>query len=138
MTEQANVALMRDAYAKWGQDTALGEKHWLQIISDDIAFWSIAEGAPGMEFSRDCACKDDMARYFRELAEDWELGHFTMREFVTQGDTVVSIGDCSWRHRRTGKTCHTPKIDIARIRDGKIVSYREFYDTAKALSAATS
>jgi uncharacterized protein len=61
--------------------------------------------------------------------------HFTPEEFVVEGDRVVMIGRCAFRHRRTGKVVDTAKCDVWRFRQGKAVDFMEFYDTAQALEA---
>ena len=38
--------------------------------------------------------------------------------------------------KRTGKEIETPKVDIMRLKDGKIVDFFEMYNTAKASAAA--
>ena len=61
---------------------------------------------------------------------------FTVGEFVAQDDVVVMRGTMAWRHRRTGKTFTSPKVDFWRFRNGKAIEFFEYFDTAGALSAA--
>jgi ketosteroid isomerase-like protein len=56
-------------------------------------------------------------------------------EFVAEGDRVVMIGRCGWRHKKTGKEVETPVFAYWNFRDGKVAEYFEFYDTAKAFAA---
>jgi hypothetical protein len=46
------------------------------------------------------------------------------------------LGSCGWKNRRTGVTVQTPKADFLRLRDGQVVEFFEFFDTAKAMAAA--
>jgi len=46
------------------------------------------------------------------------------------------LGSTAWRNRRTGKVVDTPKADLVTFRDGRIVDFTEFYDTAKLFAAA--
>lgn len=46
------------------------------------------------------------------------------------------IGAVSMRNRATGKECETPKIDVARMKDGKIIKFTEYYDTARVMATA--
>jgi ketosteroid isomerase-like protein len=39
-------------------------------------------------------------------------------------------------HELTGKTAQSPEADIFRFRDGKIVEFVEFFDTAAAVAAS--
>ncbi len=77
-----------------------------------------------------------MRGYFQGLGADWEMVYYNADEFVAQGDRVVMIGSCSWRHRATGNVIDTPKVDIFRLRGGKIAAFFELYDTAKVTAAA--
>ncbi len=61
--------------------------------------------------------------------------HYYADEFIAQGDRLVMLGRCAWRNRQTGRIVKSPRADFLRMRDGKISSFFEFYDTAKTLSA---
>ncbi len=54
---------------------------------------------------------------------------FPQERIVAEGDTIVWIGRCAWRHRRTGQELDTPKIDVWTFRDGKAVRYFEMFDS---------
>ena len=138
MTNEArNVALVRAAYEAWSDSKGASTQQWLELMSHGVCFRSLAGGAPGLEFSRECAKRDDVARYFAELARDWEMIHYTVDELIAQGDRVVMLGSCGWRHRHSGRSVETPKADFLRMQDGKVVEFFEFYDTAKAIAAAS-
>ncbi|MCP4319547.1 MAG: nuclear transport factor 2 family protein, partial [Hyphomicrobiales bacterium] len=63
--------------------------------------------------------------------------NYKVSRYIAEGDTVVAVGSTSWRVRATGKDFETPKVDVVRFEDGKIVSFFEYYDTAKILAATT-
>lgn len=134
--ESANLQVIKDAYARWGVNKELAFEHWMGLVADDVRWRSLAAGARGMEFTGTCDCKDDVRNYFVGLAQDWEMQHYTPVQYVAQDDWVVMRGSCGWRHRRTNKVVETPKADFLRLRNGKIVEFHEFYDTAAALDAA--
>ncbi|HJS03719.1 MAG TPA: nuclear transport factor 2 family protein [Variovorax sp.] len=140
MTEEEsnNVALLKKGYALWNQSKAdcEGVSCWMALLSDDVQWRSLAAGAAGMEFTRACRSKDEVQNYFQELGKDWELLSYDANEFIAQGDRVVMLGSCEWKHRGTGKIVKSPKADVHRLRDGKVVDFMEFYDTAGALAAA--
>ena len=138
MSEESNVAILKEAYQYWNDNREQAFGKWMDLMSDDIKLESIADGAKGMEFTRCCNGKDDVLRYFQELTAEWEMIHYTVKEYIAQRDRVVAIGSCGWRNRKTGKEVDTPKADIIRMKDSKIVDFYEFYDTAKAISASTS
>ena len=134
--DSANLKLIKDAYARWNVNKELSFEHWMSLLGDDVRWRSLAAGARGMEFTGGCQGKDEVRNYFVGLAQDWEMQHYTPVHFVAQDDWVVMRGTCGWRHRRTNKVVETPKADFLRLKDGKVVEFHEFYDTAAALDAA--
>ncbi len=135
--EDAHVSLLREAYQKWHDTKAGSVDHWLEVMTDDIQFRSLAGGAAKMEFTRTSTCKEEVKHYFAELTNQWRMIHYTVDEFIAQGDRVVALGSCSFRHNKTGKILETPKADFHKFRDGKICQFFEFYDTAQAMASAT-
>jgi uncharacterized protein len=138
MSEQENVEILRRGYALWNDTKANSVAHWLDLIADDVQWRSLADGATGMAFTRACNSKSDVQRYFAALAEEWAMDYYTVDEFIAQGDRVVMLGSCGWRNKKTGAKLDTPKVDVIRMRDSRIVEFFELYDTAKALAAAQS
>jgi ketosteroid isomerase-like protein len=136
--EAQNVDILRDAYARWHDTKGGSVDHWLTIVADDINFGSLARGLPEMAFARTYRNREAMGGYFKGLLSEWEMIHYTVGEFVAQGDAVFMRGSCSWRHKRTGRTVDTPKVDFWRFRDGKAVEFYEYYDTARVVAAAAA
>lgn len=135
MTEKnANVRLLEAGYEKW-DGSAQGVEHWMNLMSDDIRWRSLGSGAAGIEFTKQCRSKSDVLRYFAELGKQWKLISYKADEFVAQGDRVVMLGSCAWQHRGTGKVAETPKVDVFLFRDGKVIDFMEYYDTAAVLAA---
>ena len=112
--------------------------YWLGLMTEDVQFRSLTEGAKAMDFTRRSTCKDEVKRYFAGLAKDWEMNFYRVDEYIVQGDRVVALGTCSFQHRKSGKILETPKADFFRFRDGKICDFFEFFDTAGAIQVATS
>lgn len=132
--EESNVALLQATYAAWhrtGGDATV----WLDILADEIAWGSLADGRPGMEFTRPRATRDEVMGYFEGLAKDWAMEFYHVNEFVAQGGRVVALGECSWTYRRTGKTVTLPKVDVWLLENGKVIQFMEHYDTHTALQA---
>jgi uncharacterized protein len=133
---QDHVRQLQEAYRLWHETKGQSVQQWLDLLADDVCFRSLAGGAPGMEFTRHCSCREEVASYFEMMAADWEMVHYTVEEFIAQGARVVMLGSCAWRHRRTGRTVETPKADFFTFKEGKIIDFLEFYDTAKAMAAS--
>jgi ketosteroid isomerase-like protein len=60
------------------------------------------------------------------------------REFVAQGDRVLVVGFASGRIKATNKTFEDDWIFAITVRDGKLVSIREYVDTQALARAATA
>ena len=135
--EEQNVETLRAAYQMWSDTKGAAVEHWLNLMADDVQMGSLADGNAGMEFSQARTGKQQATQYFAQLSASWEMISFVAEEFIAQGDRVVMVGRCAFRSRSTGKTAESQKADIVRFRDGKIIEYMEFYDTAKAYAAAT-
>src|SRR5713226_2606149 len=101
--EDTRVSLLREAYQKWHDTRAGSVDHWLELMTDDIQFRSLAGGASKMEFTRTSTCKEEVRDYFSQLTSQWEMIHYTISEYIAQGDRVVALGSCSFRHKQTGK-----------------------------------
>ena len=134
--QNENVKKLKEAYAFWNSTLGGSNQKWMDLMDSAVRFRSLAGGAPGMEFTLDCNSKIDLERYFAGLAADWEMIHYTPEEYIAEGDRVVVLSRCAWRNRKTGKTIETPKADIFRFSEGKVIDFFEFYDTARAIAGA--
>lgn len=133
----APIEKLRVAYRRWFDTRGGSADDWMELMADDVQLRSLAGGAAGMEFSAPRSGKAALAGYFSSLVADWEMLEHAAEEFVVDGDRVAMFGRCEFRHRRTGKTARSPLIHRIVFRDGLIVEFSEFYDTAKAFAAAT-
>ena len=128
---------LRAAYKAWHETNGQSVETWLALMHDDIVMRSIADGAPGMEFSAPRTGKHTVGDYFATLAADWEMIHYTPEEFLVDGNRVAVFGKCAYRSRKTDKTAESHTAALWRFRDGLAIEYFEMYDTAKAFAAAT-
>ena len=135
--EARNVDLLKQAYARWHDSKGGSVDHCMNLVADDVRFGSLPEGAPPVAFTKRYSNREELRGYFQGLLSDWEMIHYTVDEFVAQGECVFMRGSTAWRNKRTGKSVDTPKVDFWRFRDGKAVEYYEYYDTARVFAAAT-
>ena len=135
MSTASNVTVLKEAYKRWHESKAGSVDHWLHLMTDDVKFRSLAEGAIQMQFTRPSSNKAEVEQYFKGLTNEWIMNDYRVDEYIAEGDRVVALCHVSFKHRKTGKTLVTPKADFHKFRDGKICEFFEFYDTAKALAA---
>ena len=135
--ESENVSILRKAYEAWAGAKAADIGCWLAIVDDEARLTSLAEGAANVAFTRRRAGRSEIIEYLDDLTREWSMIYYRVDEYVAQGDRVVAIGSTAWRNKLTGKVAETPKIDVWRMKDGKVVEFSEFYDTARLFAAAT-
>jgi uncharacterized protein len=129
-----NVEIIRDLYERYTMGD--GAECVLDSLADDVVWHSV--GPPDrLPFARSRHGRDGVRAYFRALNHDWEMISYKVNELIGQRDRVVALADVCFCHRKTGKLVATLKADVFRLRDGRIVEFCEFFDTAAAVEAAT-
>ena len=69
------------------------------------------------------------------IARDWDGFSATAADFVAQGGRVVALGQYTGTYKRTGRSMAAAFAHVWTVRDGKIVSFVQYTDTAKVLEA---
>jgi uncharacterized protein len=129
-----NVELIRDFYERYTLGD--GPEFLLDSLADDVVWRSV--GPPNrLPFARSYHGRDGVRAYFQALNQDWEMISYKINELIGQRDRVVALADACFCHRKTGKLVATLKADVFRLRDGKIVDFCEFFDSAAAVEAAS-
>ena len=130
MSEQDNVEVVRSAYQnfKTGDIGAL-----LGQVSEDVD-WRLPEieGAP---FAGARKGRGQVSEFFSSLADSQDVLSFEPREFVAQGDKEVALGTYRWRVKKTGREYGGDWAHVFTVRDGQIVGFHEYLDSAKAEAA---
>ena len=52
-------------------------------------------------------------------------------QFVADGDTVVALGNLTWKHKETRASASVTMAHVWTFRDGKATTFRQHTDTAK-------
>jgi ketosteroid isomerase-like protein len=65
----------------------------------------------------------------KPLIAEWTSFSLVPTEFVTEGETVVSIGAFKGVHGGTGKTSEARYAHVWTVSDGKITTFRQYIDT---------
>lgn len=99
----------------------------LAVLAPDVS-WTEAEGFPygGTYSGPDAVLKS----VFMRLGTEWEGFSTVPHEFVAQGDSVVSLGQYSGKYKITGKRFSAPFAHVWNLRNGKVVRFRQYTDTA--------
>lgn len=71
-----------------------------------------------------------------EIAEAFELKRHEPELIIVEGERAAVIANTSFVQRSTGRTLSMRLVNFIRVRDGKIVEFREFSDTFDAVEQA--
>ncbi len=131
MAEQENAQTVKEIYAAFGRgdvpailDTLAGGFEWHHHGPPDIVPWA-----------RSRHTRDEVADFFKVLADNLEVLAFEPQEYVAQGDKVVALGVFRARVKSTGRPFEYRWAMEWTFRDDKVVQYRAYDDTAAIVAA---
>ncbi len=105
----------------------------LSQLSDDVE-WTIPT-IENVSFSGPRRGRDRVAEFFATLAQQQDVIRFEPKESVASDDKVVALGSYQWKVKSTGRTWGSDFAHVFTIRDGKIVRFQEYTDSAAAAAA---
>jgi ketosteroid isomerase-like protein len=117
------------AYRSWRETKGGSADLFLELMADDCHMRSVLSPKVGDDLALHRKSRNEAHDYFDAVARDWEMIDYPQDRIVADGDTVVWIGRCHWRHRATGREIDTPKVDIWRFANGKAVDFLEMFDS---------
>ena len=100
----------------------------LSAMADDIR-WTEADGYPITgTFVGPQAVLEGVFMRLGEIGD-----HYTVvpEQHVADGDTVVTLGTYTWKHKGTGEPASVKMAHVWTISDGKIVAFQQHVDTVK-------
>jgi uncharacterized protein len=127
---EKNVAIVQQAYNNFKTGNIQG---LLDLLSEDVR-WQLPE-VEGVPLAGKRTGRDEVAEFFATVASDQEVLEFEPLESVAQGDKVVSLGNYKWRVKATGREFESDFVHVFTIRNGKIVAFREHFDSAVVAAA---
>ena len=68
---------------------------------------------------------------FGRIMADWDGFTVTPEEVLDAGDTVVGRGYYAGKNRKTGRAVKAQFAHVFKIRDGKVVKFQQYTDTAQ-------
>jgi ketosteroid isomerase-like protein len=68
---------------------------------------------------------------FMRIVSDWDGFAVTPKEVLDAGDTAIGQGHYSGTHNQTGKQVRAQFAHFFTFRDGKIVKFQQYTDTAQ-------
>jgi ketosteroid isomerase-like protein len=132
MQEEMNTKVVQAGYAAFGSRDIPA---LLDLLDDSVVWQGVVGSAPEVPTSGVRTGKQAVADFFRAVDENQNFNSFEPQQFVAQGDTVVVLGHYNVTHKTTGGNVDTDWVMIFKLANGKIVSFKEFADSA-AVNAA--
>ena len=108
----------------------------LARLADDVV-WE-TEAPAIISFSGIRRGIGEVKGFFEGIANDHSNPQLNMTEFVASGDTVAAIGRYEATMKATGKKVNTPVGHYWKFRDGKVVRYVGFINSAAFVEAMRS
>ena len=68
---------------------------------------------------------------FMRIGQDWNDFRVNVEELVDGGDTVVALGRYTGSNKATGLPLNAQFVHVWKFRDGKIVRFQQYADTAQ-------
>lgn len=132
MSDQDNITLIRRLYTAFGGGD-------LQTILDNVADdaeW-INHGPATIPYAGSWQGKARIREFFQAIAQSTTGGQVVPDDFVATGDAVVSTGRYRAAVKSTGTQIDSPVAHFFTIRNGKVVKWVGFSDTAHVSEAHT-
>ena len=127
---QQNIELVQRGYAAFGNGDIDG---LLATMHQDIEWQT--PGAADLPTAGSRRGHAQVREFFKVISELIAFESFEPQTFVADGERVVVLGVDNFKVKGgSGKTIHESWCHVFTIRDGSVVAFREYIDTA-ALAA---
>lgn len=120
MSQSSHADTIRRYYAAWVADDVDGV---LALCTDDV----VGGVMPG----RDLHGKPEVERFLRKFGAGMADKRYEFHAIIVEGDTGMLEG--IEHYRKDGKPVSTPFMTVFRFRDGRIASWRDYFDMASLL-----
>lgn len=74
---------------------------------------------------------------FGRIMNDWDGFTVTPEEVLDAGDTIVGRGHYAGKYRKTGRSVKAQFAHVFKMRDGKVVKFQQYTDTAQFQNAVS-
>ena len=125
MGEQENRLVVQRGYEAFGRGDI---ETLLTLFADDIEW--MTPGPPELATAGRRQGPGQVAQFFRAVGDVYEIQRFEPEAFIAEGDRVVVLGTETTRVKATGKVIEAHWAHAFTLRDGKVVGFRDYTDTA--------
>jgi ketosteroid isomerase-like protein len=119
---RATVEALYDAYGRRdpGRVAALRHENIDWVIFGPVGIFPFAGPRHGA-----AAVLDALAT----IAKAFQLESYVPEIVIVEGDRAAVMADVSYKQRATGRTLRIRVADFLRVRDGRVIEFREFFNS---------
>ena len=126
-----NIAFVQSLYAAFGRGDIAA---LIAGLAADVD-WTVNGRRKDYPLLGSWRGQGEVQKFFQGVAEHEEAVDFSPREFFAADDRVCVLGHYAWSIRKTGRAVASDWVHVFTIRNGKVVKFREFNDTAQFAEA---
>lgn len=129
-SQEQNIQTVQQIYAAFAQRDI---NTILNLLSSEVEW-----GEPSNPFNPAAGTRYGHAGFLEWLSigkESEEILQLEPRKFLTDADTVAVVGFSKCLAKPTGNIYETDFVHVATLHGGKVVRFREFFDTFAAAEA---
>ena len=104
----------------------------LEALAEDVAWHSVE--CTDIPWGGSYRGREGVESFFARLDSAAQITGYEVEQVIAQGEWVTVLARVRARFAATGQEQEFASADIMRIRGGRILEFREFYDTATVLS----
>ena len=128
---QDPLTIVQDAYAAFGRGDIPAI---LGTLAPDVTWEVVGREGDYPTFGARRGPEGAQA-FFQALGETEDISEFTPLSVHAAGDTVLAQGHVTFKLKTNGRPLAYDWAHVFTFRDGKVASFREFYDTAAVVEA---
>jgi len=125
MSEKENTKVVQDAYAAFSRGDIQGV---LNALDDTIVWKGVTGARPAVPMSGERRGKAQVAAFFKSVGDNLTFTRFEPREFIAQGDKVVTLGHYAAK-TSTGGSFDSDFVMVFTLKNGKVTAFQEFLDS---------
>lgn len=135
--EQENLHVVQQMFDAFDQGNI---QAGLDIYAENVDFQSpVTRTSPReITWAKPRHSRDEVAEYFKELFDKVQPERLETLWFTAQDDRVIIEGKNRGIVKSTGRSYEHDWVMVFTVRDGEIVRFRHYYDTADIVTAFRS
>ncbi len=131
MSELENIQVIQELYAALWQGDVEGI---LALLAEDVD-WQYVGQREDIPFAGRWRGRQGMITFLNNLAESTQAGMSDPDEVMVCGEHVLTTGRRQGKVKATGRAFEADWVHLFTVRNGRIVRFREFSDTAAIAKA---